>query len=92
MPGQKKRKLSSAPSISSKRRKKHAALPKRVVDADALRWKNIPVPDMYDDAEGFYGLEEVTGVEIVRTGTAVQFVGSKFLLRAESMQTDSVRR
>jgi len=33
------------------------------------------MPEMFDDAEGFYGLEEVEGVEIVRDGQNVKFVG-----------------
>lgn len=34
---------------------------------------------MFDDAEGFYGLEEVEGVEVVREGGAIKFVCRLFL-------------
>jgi ATP-dependent RNA helicase DDX24/MAK5 len=32
------------------------------------------MPDMFDDAEGFFGLEEVEGVEVVKEGGNVKFV------------------
>lgn len=46
------------------------------VRADALPWNEVEMPDMFDDAEGFYGLEEVEGVEVIRDGDRVQFVGT----------------
>ena len=33
---------------------------------DALPWKEVALPDRLDDAEGFFGLEEVSDVDIVR--------------------------
>lgn len=33
---------------------------------EALPWTSVPVPDDLGDAEGFYGLEELSNVEIVR--------------------------
>ena len=33
---------------------------------DSLKWKSTLIPDHLDDYEGFYGLEEVDGVEVVR--------------------------
>lgn len=79
---QKKRKLSAAPgSAAAKKRRKAgpstttaAAKPKRVLAAHSLPWKTVDIPEMFDDAEGFYGLEEVTGVEVVRNGNNVKFV------------------
>ncbi|PBP21879.1 DEAD/DEAH box helicase [Diplocarpon rosae] len=47
---------------------------KRPVVLDALPWNEVKIPDMYDDAEGFYGLEEIEGVEVVREGNTVKFV------------------
>ena len=49
---------------------------KKQVAVDALRWNEVKLPDMYDDAEGFFGLEEVEGVEIVKEGNNVKFVRS----------------
>ncbi len=82
---QKKRKLagSAGKSSAQKRRKagssSHAPpanKTKRVVSADALQWRSVEVPEMFDDAEGFFGLEEVEGVDVVRDGNTVQFVCS----------------
>jgi ATP-dependent RNA helicase DDX24/MAK5 len=71
---QKKRKLDTS-QTSQKRQKTHQqSKTKRPVAVDKLRWKTVEVPEMFDDAEGFYGLEEVEGVEVVRQGDTVQFV------------------
>ncbi|KAL2162095.1 hypothetical protein VTH06DRAFT_7880 [Thermothelomyces fergusii] len=65
-------KRSKALHAGSKRQKSNSG--KRVVNVDALPWKSVDVPEMFDDAEGFYGLEEVEGVEVVREGGTVKFV------------------
>lgn len=57
---------------SSKKQKKDA--PKKQVAVDALPWNEVTMPDMFEDAEGFYGLEEVDDVEVVRDGDVVKFV------------------
>ncbi|KAL2266173.1 hypothetical protein VTJ83DRAFT_5525 [Remersonia thermophila] len=72
------------PGGDAKRSKKHTApskrqktnVGKRVVGVDSLPWKTVDVPEMFDDAEGFYGLEEVQGVEVVRDGGTVKFVAA----------------
>jgi ATP-dependent RNA helicase DDX24/MAK5 len=33
---------------------------------DELNWKEVQLPDRLEDAEGFFGLEEIEGVDIVR--------------------------
>ncbi len=74
---QKKRKRASAPTKHSKRQKSNSnqgQVQKRVVSVDALAWRSVELPEMFDDAEGFYGLEEVEGVDVVRQGDIVQFV------------------
>lgn len=84
---QKKRKLTagSATASAKKRRKtpitkkagpKAVAKPKKVLDANSLPWKSVDIPEMFDDAEGFFGLEEVTGVEVVRNGNTIKFVST----------------
>lgn len=80
-PEQKKRSrpVSNASKKSKKRQKIEPVkngkpLEKRIVAVDALPWNEVQMPEMFDDAEGFYGLEEVEGVEIVREGGALQFV------------------
>jgi ATP-dependent RNA helicase DDX24/MAK5 len=44
------------------------------MSVNALSWKTVDVPEMFDDAEGFYGLEVVEGVDIVKKDGTVQFV------------------
>ncbi|EFQ35491.1 DEAD/DEAH box helicase [Colletotrichum graminicola M1.001] len=55
---------------------KNAPSKKRKVPASALPWKKVEVPEMFDDAEGFYGLEVIEGVDVVKDGDNVQFVAA----------------
>ncbi|KAI6375407.1 ATP-dependent RNA helicase [Pyricularia grisea] len=79
-----KRKLDSKQNTSPKRRKVQAngkaqpkaKRPKRVVPADSLSWRSVDIPELFDDAEGFFGLEEVEGVDVIRDGGMVKFVTS----------------
>lgn len=59
------------PKIKSKK-----SNPKRPAAVDSLQWRSAKLPDMFDDAGGFYGLEEVDDVEIVRNGNVVEFVSA----------------
>ncbi|KAK4127275.1 DEAD-domain-containing protein [Parathielavia appendiculata] len=68
----KKRKRTEAPGANFKRQRSNAG--KRVTSVDSLAWKSVEVPEMFNDAEGFYGLEEVEGVDIIREGNTVKFV------------------
>ncbi|ESZ95661.1 hypothetical protein SBOR_3962 [Sclerotinia borealis F-4128] len=70
----KRQKMSKA---SKKQKKAAAAAPKKQVAVDSLPWNEVTMPDMFEDAEGFYGLEEVEDVEIIRDGDVVKFVSSK---------------
>ncbi|KAI1501384.1 ATP-dependent RNA helicase MAK5 [Biscogniauxia marginata] len=54
----KKSKVPKLPGISKKAR--------RSIGVDSLRWRKAKLPDMHNDAEGFYGLEEVDDVEVLR--------------------------
>ncbi|KAL1871640.1 ATP-dependent RNA helicase [Diaporthe australafricana] len=75
-----KRKRSAVANAPVKKRKKAPAKasksskPKRVVDANSLAWKAVDLPEMFNDAEGFFGLEEISGIEVVRNGDVVKFV------------------
>ncbi|KAI9790993.1 MAG: ATP-dependent RNA helicase [Peltula sp. TS41687] len=75
----KKRRLESEKD-SSKSRKKHkvkqgqtkdalvkvsAKSARRPVALEELDWKTVPLPDQLEDAEGFFGLEEVEDVDVV---------------------------
>ena len=39
---------------------------KKVVSLNELAWKEVTLPDRFDDAEGFFGLEEIEDVDVVR--------------------------
>ena len=43
--------------------------PKRKVQLNELGWKTVEMPDRLDDTEGFYGLEEIEDVMIVKDPT-----------------------
>ncbi|KAI0175149.1 ATP-dependent RNA helicase MAK5 [Pestalotiopsis sp. NC0098] len=46
--------------------KKPSQKARRTVALDSLRWRTSKLPDMLNDAEGFYGLEEVDDVEVFK--------------------------
>ncbi|KAI1763716.1 DEAD-domain-containing protein [Hypoxylon sp. FL1150] len=76
MDGLKKRKASghAANAPANKRTKARQATPKsakkavsrKPTSANSLRWRKAKLPDMFNDSEGFYGLEEVEDVEVIR--------------------------
>ncbi|KAI1268160.1 DEAD/DEAH box helicase [Xylariaceae sp. FL1019] len=73
MNGATKRKLAVAGVPNASKRSKTASASqkpkkktKRSLGVDSLRWSKAKLPDMFNDAEGFYGLEEVDDVEIIR--------------------------
>ena len=36
------------------------------IDPDKLQWDIVKFPDNFEDAEGFFGLEEVSNIDIVK--------------------------
>ena len=38
------------------------------VDIDDLPWQQVSLPDRMDDAEGFFGLEEIDDVQVIKNG------------------------
>lgn len=46
------------------------------VSIEDLSWSEVTLPDRFEDAEGFFGLEEIEGVEVVRPagGEKVQYL------------------
>jgi ATP-dependent RNA helicase DDX24/MAK5 len=57
MKARKRQKIDSGNEISK---------PKNKVRAESLAWKDVALPDRLDDYEGFFGLEEVDDVEIIK--------------------------
>lgn len=45
-----------------------------IVGASNLKWKSVEIPDTLDDFGGFYGLEEIDGVDVKVVNGTVQFV------------------
>lgn len=48
--------------------------PGKAIRLDELAWKEVSMPDRLDDVEGFFGLEEVGNVDVVRDGAVVKFI------------------
>nr|XP_036587253.1 ATP-dependent rna helicase mak5 [Colletotrichum truncatum]KAF6797984.1 ATP-dependent rna helicase mak5 [Colletotrichum truncatum] len=73
-----KHQLSDASQAPKKRQKsgavKTAQPKKRAVSVGSLPWKKVDLPEMFGDAEGFYGLEVIEGVDVVKQGDQVEFV------------------
>lgn len=47
---------------------------KVVLNANQLQWKTVDIPDTMDDFGGFYGLEEIDGVDVKVVNGKVQFI------------------
>lgn len=45
----------------------------KIVALDNLAWKEVTLPEQLEDAEGFFGLEEIDDVEVVRDEGVVQY-------------------
>jgi ATP-dependent RNA helicase DDX24/MAK5 len=52
---------------SKKRQKVKNPVKTAFLNADELAWTKVRLPDRLDDTGGFYGLEEIDGVEVVRS-------------------------
>jgi len=61
--------------------------PKRKVRLDELGWKPVSMPDRLEDFEGFYGLEEIDDVTIVKDG-ATGHVSFETTKTEEEVQQD----
>lgn len=48
-----------------------------IVDESKLNWKPVDIPDTLDDFGGFYGLEEIDGVDVKVVDDKVTFVTKK---------------
>ncbi|KAL3470730.1 ATP-dependent RNA helicase mak5 [Aspergillus californicus] len=61
-PQSKKQKQTGKPNGAAEKKPEQKA----PVAIDDLDWKEVSLPDRLDDFEGFFGLEEIEGVEIIR--------------------------
>lgn len=78
-PNEKKRAREARPQKSKKRQKVE---PRRagakqagteVASLDTLAWKVVALPDRLEDAEGFFGLEEIENVAVIRDDQSGRF-------------------
>ncbi|KAJ4407956.1 ATP-dependent RNA helicase [Didymella pomorum] len=58
----KRQKLEKAPKPATKKQK-------RRVQLNDLGWKTVGMPDRLEDTEGFYGLEEIDDIEVIKDAT-----------------------
>jgi ATP-dependent RNA helicase DDX24/MAK5 len=75
---------------SRKRQKVEPQKPRSKVRLDKLQWKAVELPDRMDDYEGFYGLEEIDDVVVVKdeaTGT-ISFESSKAEEKVQSEEEE----
>lgn len=60
-----------------------------IVGASNLKWKSVEIPDTLDDFGGFYGLEEIDGVDVKVVNGTVQFVAhDKSKVKQQDQPTD----
>ncbi|GAV47240.1 hypothetical protein ZYGR_0H00810 [Zygosaccharomyces rouxii] len=71
----KKSKLGPSKAAKKTQAKKKSNAPQgKVVGATELNWKKVDIPDTLDDYGGFYGLEEIDGVDVKVVDGKVQFI------------------
>ncbi|KAK6204389.1 P-loop containing nucleoside triphosphate hydrolase protein [Scheffersomyces amazonensis] len=46
----------------------------KIVRVDQLKWKPVDIPDNLDDYEGFFGLEEIDGVDVKMVNGRAEFI------------------
>lgn len=73
--GQKRQREQKGPNSQFKKQKRTAkpngttekeSQPEVAVGIDELNWKEVALPDRLDSFEGFFGLEEIEGVDVVK--------------------------
>lgn len=80
MSGKRKRSGSNGETKKPHRRKARRAsfktkpaVERQAVPQDQLQWQEVAIPETLEDAEGFYGLEEIDDVEVERTGKNILY-------------------
>ncbi|CCC71900.1 hypothetical protein NCAS_0I02320 [Naumovozyma castellii] len=60
------------------------------VSASQLNWKKVDIPDTLDDFEGFFGLEEIDGVDVKIVNGQAQFFAREEQTSQKTKNSDSV--
>ena len=83
----------SRPAKAAKPSRPNAApAPGRKVRINDLWWKPVSMPDRLEDFEGFYGLEEIDDVDVVREGGTVSFATSKSEEQLQKEREEGIKR
>ena len=59
--------------VTAKKVKKSIPVVAENVRLDDLNWKEVSMPDRLEDMEGFFGLEEIDDVDVVKEGSKVSY-------------------
>jgi ATP-dependent RNA helicase DDX24/MAK5 len=86
-PTHKRQKLSTPVAAPAK-----SSGPARKIRIDDLSWKAVSMPDRLEDFEGFYGLEEIDDVEVVRDGATLSFGTRKTAEELEREKEEAKKR
>jgi len=62
------KRLKSSPSTKTSRPRTTNIDHSKPVSIEELKWSAVTLPDRFEDAEGFFGLEEIEGVEVLKAG------------------------
>ena len=67
------------------------------VGLEDLPWQEVPFPETFEDAEGFFGLEEISDVEVVKDSSGIKYKvrevrkkGPKLVQKDHAGRTDAV--
>lgn len=61
-----KRQKLEAPTKTTKKGKPSKTVSGGIVKIDDLDWRQVTLPDRLEDAEGFFGLEEIDDVDVLK--------------------------
>lgn len=86
MKDRKRRKLDGAGGVE-KKQKLASATPKNV-RLDDLAWKEVEMPDRLEDLEGFFGLEEIDHVDVVKDDGKVSYRATGDRLKGTNPEKD----
>ena len=45
----------------------------RTISLETLPWHQVPFPENFQDAEGFFGLEELSDVDVIRKSGNIEY-------------------
>ncbi|KAF4543230.1 ATP-dependent RNA helicase mak5 [Lasiodiplodia theobromae] len=79
----------SADAAKTTAKKSKTTKPGEKVRLENLQWKEVDMPDRLGDFEGFFGLEEIDDVDVVREGDVVSFQTTKSVKKKGAGKEDT---